>query len=137
MNICWYKYIFIDPTLSFKTSLKQQFNIVPKTKSLRHIKDTLSHQCHLDEFVMIFYELDSMESNHYKTKELQIIWSQFLSQETTILLFSHLDNHIKNKDLSTFVIKEQFASHCCFTHVYIQFFDYYFNIYTHCLTIIC
>jgi hypothetical protein len=129
----------IDPTLSFKTSLKQQFNIVPKTKSLRNIKDTLSpyFQCHLDEFVMTFYELDSMESNHHKTKELQMILSQFLSQAVTILLFSHLDNHIKYKDLSTFVIKEQFASHYCFTHVYIQFFDYYFNIHIHCVTIIC
>jgi hypothetical protein len=129
----------LDPTLSFKTALNQQFNIVPKTKSLRHIKDTLSPllQCHLDEFVKTFYELNSMASNHYKTKELQILWSQFLSLEATILLFSHLDNHIKNKDLSTFVIKEQFASHYCFTHIYIQFFDYYFNIHTHCLIIIC
>jgi len=93
----------LDPTLSFKTALNQQFNIVPKTKSLRHIKDTLSPllQCHLDEFVKTFYELNSMASNHYKTKELQILWSQFLSLEATILLFSHLDNHIKNKDLST------------------------------------
>jgi hypothetical protein len=78
----------LEATLDFKSSLNQQFDILPKITTLKHIKDTLSpyFTCDFNSYQLNLYELDSSESNYHKTKELQIVLSKYLSKDIITLL---------------------------------------------------